>query len=89
LAALGNRPLYHLGLNADGSPRHPMARGRHRMRADARLRLWDPGEIALYLTGLFEKDAAKHRRPASRPAYDLPPARPLRDPSEVQDSEPA
>lgn len=33
-------PWQCLGTNRDGSPRHPLARGRHRLRDDAVLRPW-------------------------------------------------
>nr|WP_298685299.1 DUF1643 domain-containing protein [uncultured Dongia sp.] len=35
-----NRPLFCLGTNSDGSPRHPMARGRHRVPDDQQPVLW-------------------------------------------------
>lgn len=36
----GNPPLWCWGFNADGSPKHPMARGRHRIPAGQEALLW-------------------------------------------------
>lgn len=34
-------PVHHLGLNADGSPKHPMARGKHRIPDDVQPQLYE------------------------------------------------
>lgn len=39
LRALGIK-LHHLGLTADGYPKHPLARGKHRIPADLQLTAW-------------------------------------------------
>jgi hypothetical protein len=36
----GAHDLYAFGVTRDGSPKHPMARGPHRIRDDAELVLW-------------------------------------------------
>ncbi len=38
----GRRPLLCLGTTADNLPLHPLARGRHAIRADTKLRPWLP-----------------------------------------------
>lgn len=34
--------LYHLGLTGSGAPKHPLARGKHRIPADQQPVLWTP-----------------------------------------------
>lgn len=35
-------PLYHFGLTKDGHPKHPLARGKHRIPADLQMEEWRP-----------------------------------------------
>lgn len=41
LLRLSNIELHHLGTTNDGHPKHPLARGRHRIPADQQPTLWD------------------------------------------------
>lgn len=41
-AVLNEKPLWCLGKTLSGAPKHPLARGRHRIKNDQPLLLWEP-----------------------------------------------
>jgi hypothetical protein len=59
----GALPLCCLGVNSDGSPRHPLARGRARVPSDQEPRLY---------AGREPSDRSRHSASASQPQGDIP-----------------
>jgi len=63
IVAVGAHQLHHLGTNSDGSPRHPMARGRNRISKTQMPVPWPATDASAYLADQLARTQRRPTRP--------------------------